>query len=622
MGRLLSAPTQVRRADQWLGALAALLGMLGLIWTTRVLGPALAPFVVASMGASAVLLFAAPHSPLAQPWPLVGGHLISAIIGVAMSRWISDPMLAGAAAVALAILSMQSLRCLHPPGGATALTAVVGGDAVQHMGFDYVLAPVGMDSLILLILAMALTPLLMPGQRYPQPRGPTTPIGSAPAHDGIDRDDLEFALREIGCFIDVSPDDLERLHALAEQHAQQRTHAIRLRPESPTTRVYPSMLIFSHAFRPFFLLMGLYALLAAAAWWLQLGQILAWPTEPPARLRHGHEMLFGYAGAAIAGFLLTAVATWTNRPALAGIRLAGLCGFWLAARIGASLTGNGGFALWALGSGLFWFWLTLLMAREVLAARNVRNYKIPGVLAAFGLTELVFFLAGPGQPMLMEAALRAGLFLVIGMILLVGGRIIPNFTQNWLKLQGREPNHRLPAFDRFDLVAVSVTVAFAVAYTVWPMTVATGGLGLAAALLQAVRLLRWQGWLTWREPLLWILHVGYAWIPMGLALLGLAALGQPLWRDAGLHALTYGAIGTMILGVAARVALGHTGRPLTAAPGMTLAFGLITLGATLRVFALAGSEAMMLSLPLWLAAYGLFLIHYLPILLAPRVDAR
>ena len=380
--------------------------------------------------------------------------------------------------------------------------------------------------------------------------------------------------------------------------------------------------LLSYAFRPFFLLMGAYALLGVVAWWLQLSQILAWPADLPARLRHGHEMLFGFAGAAIAGFLLTAVATWTNRPAVAGPRLAGLCVFWLAARLGAFLPGAGGFTLWALGSGLFWFWLTLLMAREVLATRNVRNYKIPGVLAAFGLAELVFFLAGPGQPMWMEAALRAGLFLVIGLILLVGGRIIPNFTQNWLKLQGSEPDRRLPAFNRFDLAAVSLTATFAAAYTIWPMASATGGLGLASALMQAARVVRWQGWLTWREPLLWILHVGYAWIPVGLALLGLAALNQPLWRDAGVHALTYGAIGTMILAVATRVALGHTGRPLTASPGMALAFGLITLGAVLRVFAPVGHPAMLLSLPLWLAAYALFLIQYTPILLAPRVDGR
>ena len=368
--------------------------------------------------------------------------------------------------------------------------------------------------------------------------------------------------------------------------------------------------------------MGLYAPIGMATWWLHLGQVLEWPADLPARFRHGHEMLFGYAGAAIGGFLLTAVAAWTHRPAVAGGRLAVLCGFWLSARLGAFLPLPGGFTVWALGSGSFWVWLTWLMAGEVIPARNTRNYKVPVVLAGFGLAEFVFFGAGPGQPELMEGALRAGLFLIIGLILLVGGRIIPNFTQNWLNLQRPGWNTRIPGFDRYDRAAVILTVTFAAVHTVRPEASTTGWLGLAAALTQAARVVRWRGWLTWREPLLWILHVGYAWISVGLFLLGLAALGQPLWRDAGLHALTYGAIGTMILAVAARVALGHTGRPLTASPGMTLAFWLITLGAALRVFAPVGGVAMMLSIPLWLAAYGLFLICYTPILLAPRADGR
>ena len=381
-------------------------------------------------------------------------------------------------------------------------------------------------------------------------------------------------------------------------------------------------LLLSYAFRPFFLLAGLFALLGIAGWWLLLAHGVDAPADLPPRLRHGHEMLFGFAGAAIAGFLLTAVATWTQRPAVAGARLAVLCGFWLAARLGAMLPGGAGTLLWALGSALFWLWLTALMAGEVLPARNARNYKVPAVLAAFVAAEVVFFLAGPEHLALKEAALRAGLMLIIGLILLVGGRIIPNFTLNWLKQNRPDIPIRMPAFDQWDLGAVVVTAFYAAGFVMRPLDLFTGCLGLAAGLAQAGRLARWQGWRTGREPLLWILHVGFGWIPVGLALLGLAALGQPLWLDAGLHALTVGAIGTLVLGVMARVALGHTGRPLTAPGGMTLAFVLITLGAASRVFAPAGHPAMMMSMPLWLAAYALFLFRYTPILLAPRADAR
>jgi uncharacterized protein involved in response to NO len=230
--------------------------------------------------------------------------------------------------------------------------------------------------------------------------------------------------------------------------------------------------------------------------------------------------------------------------------------------------------------------------------------------------------AGPEQLALREAALRAGLMLIVGLILLVGGRIIPNFTLNWLKQHQPESGARLLAFDQWDFGAVIVAVFFAAAFVLQPMDLFTGWLGLAASMAQAGRLIRWQGWRTGREPLLWILHVGFGWVPVGLVLLGLAALGQPLWFDAGIHALTVGAIGTLVLGVMARVALGHTGRPLVATSDMTLAFVLITLGAALRVFAPAGHPVMMWSMPLWLAAYALFLFRYTPILLAPRADAR
>jgi uncharacterized protein involved in response to NO len=381
-------------------------------------------------------------------------------------------------------------------------------------------------------------------------------------------------------------------------------------------------LLMSYAFRPFFLLAGLLALLGIAGWWLLLAHGVDGSANLPPRLRHGHEMLSGFAGAAIAGFLLTAVATWTQRPAVAGARLAALCGLWIAARLGAVLPGEAGYLLWALGSGLFWLWLTVLMAGEVLPARNTRNYKVPAVLAAFVAAEAVFFLAGSGQLALKEAALRAGLMLIIGLIQLVGGRIIPNFTLNWLKQHRPETAIRMPAFDQWDFGAVIVTALFAAGFVLRPLDLFTGWLGLASGLSQAMRLARWQGWRTGREPLLWVLHVGYGWIPVGLMLLGLAALGQPLWLDAGIHALTVGAIGTLVLGVMARVALGHTGRPLVATSDMTLAFVLITLGAALRVFAPAGHPAMLWSMPLWLAAYALFLFRYTPILLAPRADAR
>src|SRR5690606_6622339 len=152
----------------------------------------------------------------------------------------------------------------------------------------------------------------------------------------------------------------------------------------------------------------------------------------PAAVRHGHEMIFGFAGAAIAGFLLTAVATWTGRPPVAGTPLLILCVTWLVARMGAFTSGSFGAGSWAAGSVLFWGGLLALVAREVVAVRNIRNYKVLVLLTAFLATEVYFFFVATGDLAAQEAGLRMGLSLVLGMILLVGGRIIPSFTQNWL----------------------------------------------------------------------------------------------------------------------------------------------------------------------------------------------
>jgi uncharacterized protein involved in response to NO len=378
--------------------------------------------------------------------------------------------------------------------------------------------------------------------------------------------------------------------------------------------------LFSYAFRPFFLLVGVYAILVVPAWGLHLGGVLSWPDAVPASVRHGHEMIFGFAGAAIAGFLLTAVATWTGRPPVSGPLLMGLCAAWIAARIGAFLPGLFGRGLWSAASLLFWGGVLAIMAREVVAVRNIRNYKVPALLAAFLATEIYFFLSAPGSVEGQKTALRIGLCLVIGMILLIGGRIIPGFTQNWLRLNRPKPAVSLPAFDRFDGMAAAASALFGAGFVAWPYSKGAGLLGIAASAFQLVRLIRWRGWLARPEPLLWVLHVGYAWIPVGLVLLGSGRLlARPGLWDSGFHALGYGAIGTLILGVAARVALGHTGRPLQAFPSMAAAFSLMTFGTVFRLLAPPGSLLMWASIALWFTAYLLFLVRYLPILLAPRL---
>ena len=383
---------------------------------------------------------------------------------------------------------------------------------------------------------------------------------------------------------------------------------------------FHNAVLFSDAFRPFFLLVAAYALLMLLAWVSYLGGVIDWPDGLSPRVRHGHEMVFGFAGGAMAGFLLTAVATWTARSPVPGPTLMALCAAWGLARLGGFVPGSFGWVLWGLSSLLFWGGLLALMGREIIAARNVRNYKALALLAAFLVTEASFFMAAGGNLDLQEGCLRTGIMLLVGMIILVGGRIIPAFTQNWLNQTRPELAVRLPTFDTIDLAAIVATALFALGFIFWPESALTGLLGLPAALGQGYRLSRWQGWLTAKEPLLWVLHLGFAWIPVGFAILGGSILGMPALWESGIHALTYGAVGTLILGVAARVALGHTGRPLQAFPLVTLAFVFINLGAICRILAQPGHGSWMtLSVALWLGAYGLFLMQYVPILLAPRL---
>jgi CBS domain-containing membrane protein len=219
--------SSVSHAERLLSALGGFIGIAAVIWLGRDFDGGAQMLIVASMGASAVLLFAVPHGALSQPWPVVGGHLVSALIGVACQQSIRDPLLAAAAAVALAIGAMHYLRCLHPPGGATALTAVIGGPPVHALGYAYLLHPVALNVAVIVATAIAFNALFR-WRRYPVAWVRAQPplrhyLALQPA-------DFEAALRQIDSFIDVDPDDLERIVTLAEAHAAER-RALARRPQ-------------------------------------------------------------------------------------------------------------------------------------------------------------------------------------------------------------------------------------------------------------------------------------------------------------------------------------------------------------------------------------------------------
>lgn len=385
--------------------------------------------------------------------------------------------------------------------------------------------------------------------------------------------------------------------------------------------------LFSYAFRPLFTLVTLYAIFVVPLWaaaWLGLLTMPSALGTPS--WWHAHEMIYGFAGAAIGGFALTAVATWTKRPPVSGAPLVILSALWILAR---AFFASSERALLVpacaadLGYGALLF---ALMSREVIAARSERNYKVLLILGLLPLSNGVFFLGLARNASWARNAILAGLWLVILLINLIAGRIIPGFTRNWINRRlgdrKRVPTQLPPPFERVDLIASWLMLGFAVSHVAGAPSRWLAVLGLLTSLLLFVRLTRWQGIYTGDEPLVWVLHVGFAWLPLGFLMLAAAELDL-LPSSAGIHALTSGAITTMIVAVASRAALGHTNRSLESQPILTASFVLITLSAAFRVTATFGPSARILlaaSATAWFLGFACFAWRYLPILTQPKVQ--
>jgi uncharacterized protein involved in response to NO len=384
---------------------------------------------------------------------------------------------------------------------------------------------------------------------------------------------------------------------------------------------------FTYAFRPLFLLATLYAIavvpLWAAAWlgYLPMPSSLATPSW-----WHAHEMIYGFVGAAIGGFALTAVATWTKRPPVSGVPLMILSALWVIARVLFALPSSN-LLVPAIAADLaYGALLFVLMSREVIGARSQRNYKVLVILGLLPATNALFFLGMTRSAGWTKTALFAGLWLVVMLINLIGGRVIPGFTRNWLKRQlveqKRKPTTLPPVFDRFDLLTTWLMVAFAILHLLEAPSRGTAVVGLITSVLLFIRLTRWQGIQTGREPLVWVLHLAFSWLPVGFFLLASAEVGL-LPQTAGIHALTSGAITTMIIAVAGRAALGHTGRALESHPVLTAAYVLITVAAICRVAATIGPGARALlavSAGAWFLGFVCFAWRYVPILTQGRVQ--
>ena len=376
-------------------------------------------------------------------------------------------------------------------------------------------------------------------------------------------------------------------------------------------------------FRPFFFLGPLWAILVLFLWIEALTGAITLPTAFDPLAWHRHEMLFGFLGAVIAGFLMTAIPNWTGRLPIAGRRLAVLALLWIAARIAILFSASIGGHTAMLVEAAFLFALAGACAREVLIARN-RNVPIVGVVILFAIAAVVDHLEVLGILGTDQLGWRSGFALILVLVALIGGRIIPSFTANWLIKQGAA---KLPGqastFDHLTIIATALGLA-CWAFQIAPSLTAT--LLLLSGGLQVLRLARWGGWRTASEPLVLILHLGYAWLPIGLLLTGLSIVDMDIPGTAGLHALGAGTMASMVLAVMTRATLGHTGRELHADRGTVLIYVLVTVGAALRVAALWLPFDYLLVIKLagalWGGAFVLFLVLYGPKLLGPRPDGK
>ena len=382
-------------------------------------------------------------------------------------------------------------------------------------------------------------------------------------------------------------------------------------------RSFSGPAILSQGFRPFFLLGALQAALAIVIWLPLHAGAFDLPTTFAPRDWHVHEMLYGFAGAIIAGFLLTAVPNWTGRLPLRGWPLLILVAAWLAGRLAVGLSAWIGWLPAALIDLSFLTLLAAAVAREIVAGRNWRNLKV--------LAALALLLAGNGLfhgeahwRGTSELGCRVGIAAILILVMLIGGRIVPSFTRNWLS---RENPGRMPApFGLFDTLAMAAALPTLAAWIAWPDEPFVGAALIACGLLETARLARWAGDRTWRDRLVLVLHVAYAFVPLGFVLLGLAAFGV-VPSSAGIHAWTGGAFGVTILAVMSRASLGHTGRPLKASPVVQTFYAALVAAVLVRICAALHPAWADTLLPLagilWSAAFLGFAAAYWRVLVRP-----
>jgi len=384
-------------------------------------------------------------------------------------------------------------------------------------------------------------------------------------------------------------------------------------------------ILLSQGFRAFFLLAGLYGAGALLFWIAVIAGGAGAPGGMPPVLWHGHEMIYGFAAAAAAGFLLTAVPNWTRTPPIGGWRLKLLVGLWILGRVAFGVPGGLPAALAAALDLAFLPVLALFVGSSIIASRQWRNAVFVAFMVLLFAGNLIIHLDVLGiYPGGALKGLRLGLFGFVLMLSVLGGRLAPNFTAGALRAEGKqEEAERItthPVIDKISLLSVLAVIILDLADATSALT---GTVSALAALALVLRMKDWKTLNMLGQPIVWVLHLGHFWLAAGFAMLALSHLTGLVSESAVLHAFTTGAMGTMILGVMSRAALGHTGHPLAAPPAIVWAYGLVSLSALLRIVGgISGmdyAETMVLAAGVsWVAAFVLFSVTFAPILLRPR----
>ena len=412
--------------------------------------------------------------------------------------------------------------------------------------------------------------------------------------------------------IDASLDGREPMH-----------RSLLLTGELPEFALRPRFALAAKGFRPFFILAAVFASAFVPLWLLIVAGVVRPTDYLDATSWHAHEMVLGYGVAVIAGFLLTAVGNWTQRETLVGAPLLGLSALWLLGRVAMILPGFLPRGLPALVDLAFLPALIVVLARPLVATKNRRNLVLLVILAALFAANVVVHLGALGvmPPGSARRACLVAIDVVLLVILIIAGRVFPMFTRSATGSTAIRSSRPL------DLLTIAAMTVLTALDAVAPERAATSVIAGAAGLLAIARAAHWGTGRTARHPLLWILHAGYAWLAAGLLLRALAGFHATARGSLATHALTVGAIGSLTLGMMARVALGHTGRPLVASKPMAWAFGSITAAAFARaivpVFAPGWYFATLVAAAaLWTAAFLVYLAVYLPVLSTPRADGK